>query len=83
MLQEFEEEVNKVADWPSRSLGLNSIEHVLNVLYRSVSSQPNPVQSIHNLTQALLVEGEAIPQARIGCIIKIMPSNIYKPYDND
>jgi len=49
-------------DWPARSPDLNPIEHVWDYIYRRISQRQNRPITLPDLTQALILEWNGLPQ---------------------
>ena len=55
--------VVEVLDWPSRSPGLNPIQHIWNELGGRVCEQVNPPQTLKDLERVLVEQWRRLPQA--------------------
>lgn len=62
-----------VMEWPARSPDMNPIEHVWDLLKRSVKSRMPPPNNLNELRNALLEEWQRLPQETIDNIIRSMP----------
>jgi len=51
-----------VMDWPARSPDLNPIEHVWDYIYRWITQRQNRPITLLDLTQALILEWNGLPQ---------------------
>jgi len=63
-----------VMDWPARSPDLNPIDHVWDYLYRWISQRQNRAITLPDLTQALILKCNGLPQELITTLIRSMPS---------
>lgn len=62
-----------VLEWPARSPDMNPIEHVWDLLKRSVKSRMPPPNNLGELRNAILEEWQRLPQEIIDRIIRSMP----------
>lgn len=60
-------------DWPSCSPDLNPIEHIWDLMSRSIHQRHDAPQTVQELTHALIQVWEEIPQETIGNLIRSMP----------
>lgn len=60
-------------DWPACSPDLNPIEHVWDMMSRSIRQRHAAPQTVQELTDALVQVWEEIPQETIGSLIRSMP----------
>uniref|UniRef100_UPI0037E7EBD5 vascular cell adhesion protein 1-like n=1 Tax=Semicossyphus pulcher TaxID=241346 RepID=UPI0037E7EBD5 len=65
-------------DWPARSPGLNPIEHLWDIVSRSIHRCHVSPQTVQELTDAPIQVWEEIPQENIRCLIRSMPRR-YSP----
>ena len=59
-------------DWPARSLDLNPIKHLWDVLGRRVSAHNPPAANLQDLSQMLQQERLATPQATLQHLLQSM-----------
>ncbi|XP_037534996.1 casein kinase II subunit alpha-like [Nematolebias whitei] len=59
-----------VMDWPARSPDLNPIEHIWDIMFRSVHQGHVAPQTVQELTDALIQVWEEIPQENICRLIR-------------
>ena len=72
--QQFLHDVGTDAmDWPARSPDLNPIEHIWDILSRSIHRRHVAPQTVQELTDALIQVWEEIPQENICRLIRCMP----------
>lgn len=62
--------------WPARSPDLNPIEHIWDMLKRSIKSPPNPPQTINELRNAAVAAWENLSQTNVRNIIQSMPDRM-------
>lgn len=62
-----------VMDWPARSPDLNPIEHIWDIMSRSIHQRHVAPQTVQELTDALIQVWEQIPQENIRRLIRSMP----------
>uniref|UniRef100_A0AAZ3QUN9 Tc1-like transposase DDE domain-containing protein n=1 Tax=Oncorhynchus tshawytscha TaxID=74940 RepID=A0AAZ3QUN9_ONCTS len=60
-------------DWPTRSPALNPIEHIWDVMSRSIHQRHVAPQTVQELVDALVQVWEEIPQETIRHLIRSMP----------
>uniref|UniRef100_A0A803J6Q4 Tc1-like transposase DDE domain-containing protein n=1 Tax=Xenopus tropicalis TaxID=8364 RepID=A0A803J6Q4_XENTR len=60
-------------DWPSRSPDLNPIEHIWDIMSRSIHQHHVAPQTVQELVDALVQVWEEIPQETIRHLIRSMP----------
>ena len=60
-------------EWPSWSPDLNPIEHLWDIMFRSIRRRQVAPQTLQELTDALRQIWEDIPQDTIRCLIRSMP----------
>ena len=73
-VQEYLNHVNiPVMQWPARSPDMNPIEHVWDLLKRSVKSRMPPPNNLSEMRNVLLEEWQRLPQETIDNIINSMP----------
>ena len=58
--------------WPARSPDMNPIEHIWDILGNMVRRRDPPVQNLQELTDALHLEWQRIPQWRISRLVTSM-----------
>ena len=74
MCQQFlHDEGIDTMDWPARSPDLNPIEHIWDILSRSIHRRHVAPQTVQELTDALIQVWEEIPQENICRLIRCMP----------
>ncbi|KAI4877300.1 hypothetical protein NFI96_019883, partial [Prochilodus magdalenae] len=71
--QVLQDEGIKVMDWPARSPGLNPIEHIWDIMSRSIHQHHVAPQTVQELVDALVQVWVEIPQETIGYLIRSMP----------
>ena len=71
----------KVMDWPSMSLDLNPIEHLLGILKRKV--EVCKVSNIRQLRDVVMEEWKSIPVATCEALVNSMPRRVEAVLDND
>uniref|UniRef100_A0A8C7R8B5 Transposase Tc1-like domain-containing protein n=1 Tax=Oncorhynchus mykiss TaxID=8022 RepID=A0A8C7R8B5_ONCMY len=72
--QQFLQEEGKDAmDWPARSPDLNPIEHIWDIMSRSIHQRHVAPQTVQELADALVQVWEEIPQKTICHLIRSMP----------
>ena len=59
-------------EWPAMNPNLNPIEHMRDILNRSVRGRPVPPQNLQDLEQALNEEWNLIPQRDLRRLIRSM-----------
>ena len=62
----------QVMDWPPRSLNLNCIEHLWDLISRGLLNRQHQHQTLQELEDALLEEWRVIPQKTIRRLIRSM-----------
>ncbi|KAI3354147.1 hypothetical protein L3Q82_018486, partial [Scortum barcoo] len=60
-------------DWPARSPDLNPIEHIWDIMSRSIHQRHVAPQTVQELADALVQVWEEIPQETIRHLIRSMP----------
>ena len=60
-------------DWPTRSPDLNPIEHIWDIMSRSIHQRHIAPQTVQELADALVQVWEEIPQETIRHLIRSMP----------
>ena len=60
-------------DWPARSPDLNPIEHIWDIMSRSIHQLHVAPQTVQELADALVQVWEEIPQETIRHLIRSMP----------
>ncbi|KAI3375443.1 hypothetical protein L3Q82_003692 [Scortum barcoo] len=60
-------------DWPARSPDLNPIEHIWDIMSRSIHQRHVAPQTVQELVDALVQVWEEIPQETIRHLIRSMP----------
>ncbi|KAI3362575.1 hypothetical protein L3Q82_001609 [Scortum barcoo] len=63
-------------DWPARSPDLNPIEHIWDIMSRSIHQRHVAPQTVQELADALVQVWEEIPQETIRHLIRSMPRRI-------
>nr|ABV31711.1 transposase [Salmo salar] len=71
--QFLQEEGIDAMDWPARSPDLNPIEHIWDIMSRSIHQRHVAPQTVQELADALVQVWEEIPQETIRHIIRSMP----------
>ena len=71
--QYLEDEGIDTIEWPSRSPDLNPIEHLWDIMFRSIRRRQVAPQTLQELTDALRQIWEDIPQDTIRRLIRSMP----------
>ena len=71
--QFLQEEGIDVMDWPARSPDLNPIEHIWDIMSRSIHQRHVAPQTVQELADALVQVWEEIPQETIRHLIRSMP----------
>uniref|UniRef100_A0A8C7PIK9 Transposase Tc1-like domain-containing protein n=1 Tax=Oncorhynchus mykiss TaxID=8022 RepID=A0A8C7PIK9_ONCMY len=71
--QFLQEEGIDAMDWPARSPDLNLIEHIWDIMSRSIHQRHVAPQTVQELADALVQVWEEIPQETIRHLIRIMP----------
>ena len=71
--QYLEDEGIDTIEWPSRSPDLNPIEHLWDIMFRSIRCRQVAPQTLQELTDALRQTWEDIPQDTIRRLIRSMP----------
>ncbi len=71
--QFLEHEGIDTTEWPPRSPYLNPIEHLWNIMFRSIRCCQVAPQTVQNLSDALVQIWEEIPQNTIRWFIRSMP----------
>ena len=71
--QFLQEEDIDVMDWPARSPDLNPIEHIWDIMSRSIHQRHVAPQTVQELADALVQVWEEIPQETIRHLIRNMP----------
>ena len=66
----LETECIEAMDWPSRSPDLNPIEHCWDLLSRRIRRRIPPPTNVRELTDALLMEWQALPQNNLRRLIR-------------
>ena len=69
----FDTQGIEVMYWPACSPDLSPIEHVWDLLGRRVRSRNRAPETVHELSQALIDEWNALPQQLIRRYIRSMP----------
>ena len=68
----YNNNIDFIDDWPSKSPDLNPIEHLWDNLDTRVRQRQNPPGNVNELRDALLEEWNNIPQAQINNLIHSM-----------
>ncbi|KAI3369915.1 hypothetical protein L3Q82_024426 [Scortum barcoo] len=68
-----EEGIDDAMDWPARSPDLNPIEHIWDIMSRSIHQRHVAPQTVQELADALVQVWEEIPQETIRHLIRSMP----------
>uniref|UniRef100_A0A8C7QJN8 Tc1-like transposase DDE domain-containing protein n=1 Tax=Oncorhynchus mykiss TaxID=8022 RepID=A0A8C7QJN8_ONCMY len=76
--QFLQEEGIDAMDWPARSPDLNSIEHIWDIMARSIHQRHVAPQTVQELADALVQAWEEIPQETICNLIRSMPRRCRK-----
>ncbi|CDR18852.1 unnamed protein product [Oncorhynchus mykiss] len=71
--QFLQEEGIDAMDWPARSPDLNPIEHIWDIMSRSIHQRHVAPQTVQELADALVQVWEEIPQETIRNLIRSMP----------
>jgi len=71
--QFLQEEGIDAMDWPARSPDLNPIEHIWDIMSRSIHQRHVAPQTVQELADALVQVWEEIPQETICHLIRSMP----------
>lgn len=71
--QFLQEEGIDAMDWPARSPDLNPIEHIWDIMSRSIQQRHVAPQTVQELADALVQVWEEIPQETIRHLIRSMP----------
>uniref|UniRef100_A0A8C4SSF1 Transposase n=1 Tax=Erpetoichthys calabaricus TaxID=27687 RepID=A0A8C4SSF1_ERPCA len=71
--QFLEDEGIDTIDWPPRSSDLNPIEHLWDIMFRSIRRRQVAPQTVQELSDALVQIWEEIPQDTIRRLIRSMP----------
>ncbi|CDQ71979.1 unnamed protein product [Oncorhynchus mykiss] len=71
--QFLQEEGIDAMDWPARSPDLNPIEHIWDIMSRSIHQRQVAPQTLQELADALVQVWEEIPQETIRHLIRSMP----------
>ncbi|CDQ59271.1 unnamed protein product [Oncorhynchus mykiss] len=71
--QFLQEEGIDAMDWPTRSPDLNPIEHICDIMSRSIHQRHVAPQTVQELADALVQVWEEIPQETIRHLIRSMP----------
>uniref|UniRef100_A0A8C7W4M5 Tc1-like transposase DDE domain-containing protein n=1 Tax=Oncorhynchus mykiss TaxID=8022 RepID=A0A8C7W4M5_ONCMY len=71
--QFLQEEGIDAMDWPARSPDLNPIEHIWDIMSRSIHQHHVAPQTVQDLADALVQVWEEIPQESIHHLIRSMP----------
>ena len=71
--QFLQEEGIDAMDWPTRSPDLNPIEHIWDLMSRSIHQRHVAPQTVQGLADALVQVWEKIPQETIRHLIRSMP----------
>lgn len=71
--QFLEDEGIDTIDWPPRSPDLNPIEHLWDIMFRSIRRRQVAPQTVQELSDALVQIWEEIPQDTIRRLIRSMP----------
>ncbi|KAG2456868.1 TCB2 transposase, partial [Polypterus senegalus] len=71
--QFLEDEGIDTIDWPPRSSDLNPIEHLWDIMFRSIRRRQVAPQTVQELSDALVQIWEDIPQDTIRRLIRSMP----------
>uniref|UniRef100_A0A8K9UYV5 Tc1-like transposase DDE domain-containing protein n=1 Tax=Oncorhynchus mykiss TaxID=8022 RepID=A0A8K9UYV5_ONCMY len=76
--QFLQEEGIDAMDWPARSPDLNPIEHIWDIMSRSIHQRHVAPQTVQELADALVQVWEEIPQETIRHLIRSMPRRCRK-----
>ena len=60
-------------EWPAMSPDLNPIEHVWNMLQRSILDRGHAIESLARLEEALVQAWDQLPQERLRALIDNFP----------
>ncbi|KAG2470935.1 TC1A transposase, partial [Polypterus senegalus] len=71
--QYLEDEGIETIEWPSRSPDLNPIEHLWDIMFRSIRHRQVAPQTVQQLRNALIQIWEEMPQDTIRRLIRSMP----------
>ncbi|KAI3374718.1 hypothetical protein L3Q82_021018, partial [Scortum barcoo] len=71
--QFLQDEGTDAMDWPARSPDLNPIEHIWDIMSRSIHQRHVAPQTVQELADALVQVWEEIPQETIHHLIRSMP----------
>uniref|UniRef100_A0AAR2JSC2 Tc1-like transposase DDE domain-containing protein n=1 Tax=Pygocentrus nattereri TaxID=42514 RepID=A0AAR2JSC2_PYGNA len=71
--QYLQDEGIEAMDWPARSPDLNPIEHIWDIMSRSINQHHVAPQTVQELVDALVQVWEEIPQKTIRHLIRSMP----------
>ncbi|MBN3291941.1 TCB2 transposase, partial [Polypterus senegalus] len=71
--QYLEDEGIETIEWPSRSPDLNPIEHLWDIMFRSIRRRQVAPQTVQQLRDALIQIWEEMPQDTIRRLIRSMP----------
>ncbi|CDQ68997.1 unnamed protein product [Oncorhynchus mykiss] len=74
--QFLQEEGIDAMDWPARSPDLNPIEHIWDIMSRSIHQRHVAPQTNQELADALVQVWEEIPQETIHHLIRSMPRHV-------
>ncbi len=74
----LQQEGIEVMEWPARSLDLNPIEHLWDILQRRVSGRQNPPTTVQALTAALREEWDGTSQVSVRRLMRSMPRRCRK-----
>ncbi|KAI3368553.1 hypothetical protein L3Q82_025565, partial [Scortum barcoo] len=70
-------------DWPARSPDLNPIEHIWDIMSRSIHQRHVAPQTVQELADALVQVWEEIPQETIRHLIRSMPRLSHRETRNE
>ena len=83
VIQDYLEQKSiETIDWPSRSLDLNCIEHMWDIVYRQVPASANPPQSVQELEIAVVQAWTNVPQQQIQTLVQSMPNRCRECLDS-
>ncbi|CAJ0924595.1 unnamed protein product [Ranitomeya imitator] len=71
--QFLQDEGSEAMDWPARSPDLNQIEHIWDIMFRTIHQRHVTPQTVQELADALVQVWEEIPQETIRHLIRSMP----------